>query len=169
MTIQDLASQYLEYFEWKRPDDKDKNEYYYVREDAPMEIHTFVRDVHGDWLPDSYKYDFIVEALQAISDFTGEEEDIEEILDEIEPDAYDYSLLDWLSSNVNRLYYVNLYYNSVIEEVGNLGHGGGIMEDIAMGQVAEKREVYEHVINYLLTKLDEYNYSDDYDEEEDDE
>jgi hypothetical protein len=139
----------------EKTDDKDKNEYYYIRGDAPIEIHTFVRDIHGDWLPDSYKYDFIVEALQAISDFTGEEEDIEEILGEIESDVYNHNLLDWISSNVKRQYYID-------KEVEDLGHGDGIMDDYSDGTGAEKREVYEHVINYLLTKLDEYNYSDDY-------
>jgi len=143
MTIQKLAEEWLEWFVW----DKDR-EIYYLKEDAPSELLEVVRMAHGDMLPDNYKYEFIVEALEAIADYCGDEEDIEDLVLDFEPDAYTSELLDWLGSNLERQYYVD-------EAVSQLGHGEGIMEDIAMGQVEEKREVFYTVLNCLRDKEDE--------------
>lgn len=143
MTIQELAQEWLDWFVW----DKDR-EIYYLKENAPSELLEVVRMAHGDMLPDNYKYEFIVEALEAIADYDGDEDDIEELADELEADCYDSDLLDWLNSHSIRIWYVD----KAVEE---MGHGGGIMEDIAMGQVEEKREVFFTVLEDLRENLEE--------------
>ncbi|HUM42868.1 MAG TPA: hypothetical protein PKI14_07970 [Fervidobacterium sp.] len=143
MTIQKLAEEWLEWFVW----DKDR-EIYYLKENAPYELLEVVRMAHGDMLPDNYKYEFIVEALEAIADYDGDEDDIEELADDLEADCYDSDLLEWLNSHSIRTWYVD----KAVEE---MGHGGGIMEDIAMGQVEEKREVFFTVLEDLRENLEE--------------
>lgn len=143
MTIQELAQEWLDWFVW----DKDR-EIYYLKENAPSELLEVVRMAHGDMLPDNYKYEFIVEALEAIADYDGDEDDIEELADDLEADCYDSDLLEWLNSHSIRTWYVD----KAVEE---MGHGGGIMEDIAMGQVEEKREVFFTVLEDLRENLEE--------------
>ena len=143
MTIQELAQEWLDWFVW----DKDR-EIYYLKENAPSELLGAVRMAHGDMLPDDYKYEYIVGALEAIADYDGDEDDIEELADDLEADCYDSDLLEWLNSHSIRTWYVD----KAVEE---MGHGGGIMEDIAMGQVEEKREVFFTVLEDLREKLEE--------------
>lgn len=146
MTIQELAQEWLDWFEVGKRDDG--KTFFYLKDGAPEELHKMVRKVHGDMLPDDYKYEYIVGALEAIADYDGDEDDIEELADELEADCYDSDLLDWLNSHSIRIWYVD----KAVEE---MGHGGGIMEDIAMGQVEEKREVFFTVLEDLRENLEE--------------
>lgn len=146
MTIQELAREWLDWFEVGKRDDG--KTFFYLKDGAPEELHKMVRRVHGDMLPDDYKYEYIVGALEAIADYDGDEDDIEELADELEADCYDSDLLEWLNSHSIRTWYVD----KAVEE---MGHGGGIIEDIAMGQVEEEREVFFTVLEDLREKLEE--------------
>ena len=146
MTIQELAQEWLDWFEVGKRDDG--KTFFYLKDGAPEELHKMVRKVHGDMLPDDYKYEYIVGALEAIADYDGDEDDIEELADDLEADCYDSDLLEWLNSHSIRTWYVD----KAVEE---MGHGGGIMEDIAMGQVEEKREVFFTVLEDLRENLEE--------------
>ena len=164
MTIQELAQEWLDWFEVGKRDDG--KTFFYLKDGAPEELHKMVRRVHGDMLPDDYKYEYIVGALEAIADYDGDEygyivgaleaiadydgdeDDIEELADELEADCYDSDLLDWLNSHSIRTWYVD----KAVEE---MGHGEGVMNDIAMGQVEEKREVFFTVLEDLRENLEE--------------
>ena len=146
MTIQELAREWLDWFEVGKRDDG--KTFFYLKDGAPEELHKMVRRVHGDMLPDDYKYEYIVGALEAIADYDGDEDDIEELADELEADCYDSDLLDWLNSHSIRIWYVD----KAVEE---MGHGEGVMNDIAMGQVEEKREVFFTVLEDLRENLEE--------------
>lgn len=146
MTIQELAQEWLDWFEVGKRDDG--KTFFYLKDGAPEELHKMVRKVHGDMLPDDYKYEYIVGALEAIADYDGDEDDIEELADELEADCYDSDLLDWLNSHSIRTWYVD----KAVEE---MGHGEGVMNDIAMGQVEEKREVFFTVLEDLRENLEE--------------
>ncbi len=153
MTIQELAMEWLDWFEEIKRDDETIS--YCCKTEAPVELHELIREVHGDMLPDDYKYEFIVDALEMIADYDGD--DIEELAYDIEADYYDNDLLNWLNSHSIRSWYVD-------EAVKDVGHGDGIMQDIALGQVAEKREVFDIVFNALSKRSDEYD-DDEYDDE----
>lgn len=159
MTIQELAQEWLDWFEVGKRDDG--KTFFYLKDGAPEELHKMVRKVHGDMLPDDYKYEYIVGALEAIADYDGDEDDIEELADDLEADCYDCDLLDWLNSHSIRTWYVD-------EAVSQLGHGEGIMEDIAMGQVEEQREVFFTVLEDLRENLndDEDDAKEDYEEDD---
>lgn len=146
MTIQELAQEWLDWFEVGKRDDG--KTFFYLKDGAPEELHKMVRKVHGDMLPDDYKYEYIVGALEAIADYDGDEDDIEELADELEADCYDSDLLDWLNSHSIRIWYVD----KAVEE---MGHGEGVMNDIAMGQVEEEREVFFTVLEDLRENLEE--------------
>jgi len=124
MNIQELATQYTSWFETAtRGDDTD-----FIRLKTEDEnIMQLIRSAHGDMMPDDFKYQFICEALQAIS----ETDDIDDIC--LEPDCYNRDLLKWVSSNLTRASYVD----EAVEEIGYKD----FYNSLAIGQLREKDEV----------------------------
>ncbi len=112
----------------------------WVRKDGtPPIAEDLVREAHGeDFLPDDYRYEFIIEALSAIS----ETENLGDIV--LEPDISSNDRLSWLASNLNRIQYVD-------EALGEYMpfEGLGIMEIIGTGQAMEKSEVLDLIMNFL--------------------
>ena len=128
-------------------------EFWRVKHGAPEWIRDLCFAAHeaGAMLPDDWRYQFIVEALSAIS---------EEREDDIEADIYTGELSAWLASNVNRVEYVD----DAVEEYG--GKFPGAIEALQIGQLAEKREVLELVKAYLEEVAED---EDDDEDDEDDE
>jgi hypothetical protein len=95
-------------------------------------------------LPDDYRYKYIVDALNAFSEY----DNADEAIDEVEADPYTKDLLDWLSSHSYRV----AYADDAVKEIG-YSEDGGIMQAAALGQIAEKHEVYQSVLASLQARL----------------
>lgn len=139
MRLRELAESYLQYF--KQLDNTYKLQ---PTENIPEELKTLVHNAHDSFLPDDYKYLYIVESLNMIVDSTTEDNYMEDITSEIEADTYNHELLEWLNSNINRANYCDQY----IEEYGEL-KDVNLMERIAYGQLYEKQQVFYSVLNEL--------------------
>ena len=114
------------------------------------EARELAREVHGTMLPDSWRYSFIVEALDRIAEY----DDLDVAANEIDADVYTSDRLAWLSSRLDRARYVD----EAIEEYGVtivLRKGRGIIEAIAYGQIAERREVFELVRAWIEERAEE--------------
>jgi hypothetical protein len=105
-------------------------------------LHELVRKAHGEFLPDDWRYARIAEALELIgesdADYTSE---LDEIADEFADgavDVYTSGQLEWLSSNLQRVGYVD-------EATSELGHGDSVTDDIGLGQYVEAREIFASV------------------------
>lgn len=98
-----------------------------------------VREIHSGMLPDDHKYDFITSALYA---FAYDYDDPDAAINEIEPDVYTSDLMEWFTSHLERRGYVD-------EAREEFGPGKSVDDDIMMGQVLEKQEVYRMVLNAL--------------------
>lgn len=61
MTVQELAAQYLTYFQTAKRDSGEN--YVFTTDDRPEELHELIREAHGDKMPDDWTYEFIEEAL----------------------------------------------------------------------------------------------------------
>lgn len=109
-------------------------------DDAPEWVEELTQKAHRDFLPDDWRYQFIVEALDAIAT-DGEDATVE-------ADIYNGALYGWLASNVNRASYVD-------EATEELGHADTISQDIAQGQQAEREEVLGLVLSFLAGMEDE--------------
>lgn len=139
--LQKLAGEVSAMFQQKKRDTG--AEFWTVKDGSPKWVTDMCREAHGDMLPDDYKYEFIVGALDALSNY----EDPDDIESEIEPDPYTHDLYKWLASNLTRAYYVD-------EAVKNLGHSEqGIVGDIGCGQYDEKREVFAIVRDFLERRI----------------
>ena len=138
VTLQELANRVLARLETKTRDNG--NDFISLSSGTAPWMKELARTAHAGMLPDDFKYAFIQEALQAIS----EHDDADDALDSLEADVYNADLLAWLSSNLTRSSYVD-------EAVSNFGAASDTMQNIQMGQVEEKREVF----NLVRTALEE--------------
>jgi len=147
-TEQELAAEASSCFETAKRTQSGKT-FYKTKDDTPQWVEDMIRDAHGDMLPDDHKYEFVVEALDHISERDNPDEP------ELEPDIYYHELKDWLSSSNERSVYVD-------EAVADFGHSkDGIDGDIAMGNLREKEEVYWAVLQAVRDELESMEEEDE--------
>ncbi len=150
MTLSKLAEETRKHFKLDKHK-ADGHDYWKAKDGAPKWIKDLCQKAHDTggghlMLPDDFRYEFIVNALDALS----EHEDENDALDSLEPDIYNSELHKWLSSHLERAGYVD----EAVKEMG--GHSdNGIDGDIALGQLHEKREVFFHVKKALEDRLEE--------------
>lgn len=116
-----------------------------VADGAPEWVSHLAMYAHGNMMPDDWRYRFISDAVDAISEMVddGDEDAIQDRGREWEPSVYNAALLEWLSSNLHRIGYVD-------EAVEELEHSSrGVMGDIAMGQYEEFQETFNLVCEFL--------------------
>ena len=132
------AKEALAYFE--KANRTNGVEFWKVKDGAPQWVTDlcFASHSEGAMLPDDWRYVFIVEALVAL------EEEID-----LEPDIYTSELCAWLASNVNRVGYVDDARN---EWGGDLK---SIFDELQLGQLTEKREVFDQVTAFLEALIEE--------------
>lgn len=139
-SIQELAENYLSMFELKTRKNGDK--YYCVKDDCKNdELTDVIRTAHGDMMPDDYKYQFIHDALELIS----ESNDLDDI--NIESDCYTSDLLKWVSSNLNRIN----YFDKAMTEYECIC----FVDILSTAQKIERDEVLQSVIQSLEKILGE--------------
>lgn len=142
MNIQELADYAEQFFEQKtRPDG---TRFWTLKDRHPTWLKDLVFKAHEDMLPDDYKYEYVVDALEALSE--GDDPDSPRD----EADVYNSDLLKWLSSHGERSGFVD-------EATKEFGHHPdlGIMGDIMYGQSAEKEQVWYSVVGSLNSRLED--------------
>ena len=128
---------------------EDGEEYTRVRDGSPEWVTDLVREAHGEFLLDDWRYACIASACEAIADSDDPDDARGEWADSY-VDVYNHELHAWLSSNLQqRAGYVD-------EGVENFGHSDrGVDGDIAIGQYTEAEEVYGLVLQFLESRLEE--------------
>jgi len=135
--IKAAAEEALNYF---HKDVRTSGEDFYKTENEPQWVNDMIHEAHGDMLPDDWKYTFVWEALNHITEL----DDLDDG-PELEPDAYNNERLAWLSSNLTRASYVD----EAMEEFGAGWPEQGVMEAVGLGQLREKEEVFFSILNSL--------------------
>ena len=111
--------------------------FWMLRPDAPTELRNLVAVAQGDYFRDSWRYDFIMQALNVIAVV----DDPEEV--ELANTISNLGLLEWFASTPSRAGYVD----KAVQEYGL--PAGGIMDAILLGQAKEEEEVYQIVLAEL--------------------
>ena len=142
-TVKELAKEVLDQFEHIKPRDK---EIWHLKDGSPEWMTERVHEAHGDFFPDDYKYQFVVDALDALQ----EQDDIDDAWESIESDIYTHDLLTWLSSNLLR----TDYCDQAAEELG-VKDAATLVERITLGQWFERKEVFDIVAQFLQNKAEE--------------
>lgn len=109
--------------------------FYYFKE-SNEKIQEFVRNIHGESMPDDFIYEQIHNALGFISELEKADDDefYDRLLD-VEADCYTSDLTAWLNSSVSRVYYLT-------EAISEFGSTDGF-DLLANAQLIEIREIYE--------------------------
>lgn len=125
--------------------------FYCVKDRAPCYISDLCHYAHDGMMPDDYKYQYIVEALEYINDnldpFGDDSLDEIDVYDACEPDYMNHDLLKWLSSNLERMEYVDQVLAGM--ETPTLSTA------LMMAQSEERAEVMQAVINWIGSKQGE--------------
>lgn len=142
MSIQNLAREALEYFVLKeRPDGET---FWTVKEGAPPWVRGLCFKAHdnGEILPDDWRYRFIVESLETLS----ESENPYDVY--IETYSYSGELLKWFSSSLTRLQWVEEAVEGMDWEKFDM------LLALQAGQLHEKEHVFNVVLNELSRLVD---------------
>lgn len=156
LTIASLAAEALEQFETRMRDDG--TDYVATKDDlVPAWVGLMIREAHGEFLPDDFKYATTREALDRIAD-DGEhlsEDGMLDLMDEFaqDVDTYNGERLAWLGSHGSRAGYVD----EAREESGEAQCEQSIMDLIGSGQYIERREVFQSVLQSLTREVEERN------------
>ena len=134
------------YFEYKkrfkRDETADDSYFYCMKDGRPDGLYDLVHEIHGDMLPDDYKYDFIATAFSAIADGYTEDSAHEAMAADV---SY-WEVAQWHASHSDRREYANdNAYNtpeSTIEEMQS------------NGQYTEKMEVFYAVSSWIDSELE---------------
>jgi len=116
--------------------------FYCLTNDAPQWVTDFVHVVHGDMMPDDYKYQFIHEAVEFLCD-NDNEDDLQQ---SAEGAIYNHERLQWLASNAERPYIVD----ETVQEFGLADSKDfNVLDLINQGYVWEQCDVYRTVFDEL--------------------
>jgi hypothetical protein len=143
--IQELAKYIRTQFQLKKRDSGES--FYSVKDDSKDKewIQDMCHEAHGSMMPDDYKYQFIVDALNAIEEYDDENES----RDSLEADVYTSNLTAWLASHLERMEYVN----DAVNEYGMSDFN--LIQAMQFGQMREMYEVFDSVLSSLQDKFDE--------------
>jgi hypothetical protein len=160
-TVQTLATTARACFETKpdpdRPGETWKRDgvtVYLPKDDRPDWVQELCHHAHGDMLPDDWRYEFIVTALDVIAEADDDADPDairEQFQDECEADIYTHELTSWLGSRADRAGYCD----EACEGYGL--EGGDTLQRIGLGQRAEKLEVFALVLEWLEEHAGELN------------
>ena len=127
----ELARSWFEYVSEPREMWRVKDEF---RGDGPAHDLSYAAHDNGETLPDDYRYQFLVDALDAISNENGAEG--------LEPDVYTSGLTEWLNSSSARVFYLSEALNA---------WGGAVdgFQLLGQAQLQEMLEVYLEVEKWI--------------------
>lgn len=136
----ELSDKYSDYFIYETYGSK-SNIIFDPTQTIPEGLYSMVREVHGNMLPDDYKYTYIYDALCGIVDSEG---NVDSARESIEADVYNGDLIEWLQSDLSRESYCIR-----AREEGLINNGMDTYQQIACGQYLEKCEVFDIVLRCL--------------------
>jgi hypothetical protein len=154
--LHEIARTAADWFETARRAD-DSGSFVRLKDGAPEWIGEAVHDAHGAaFLPDDYRYAYAREAFELIAD-AGEDADLDELADEFADgvDIYTGALLEWASSNLQRIGYVD----EARDEFGASSFNS-VTNELMAGQAAERREVFG-AIRDAVEEREDNPYPDD--------
>ena len=101
-------------------------------------LKSFIRQVHGELLPDEFIYKIIYNCIESIANGS---ECLDSVLEEIKADINVYNLTEWSVSNRLRIYLVNDTLNEY--------QGDNYVELLHLAQASEIESICDQTINYL--------------------
>jgi hypothetical protein len=152
-SVAQLAQQGYDAFERATRPDSDET-YTRMKDDAPYWLEGLVRDAHGEFLPNDWRYDSIRSALGFIADNDLDADDLDDGAEWCDQnvDTYTGARLAWLASDLRR----PGYCDEALDEFGGPADArGGIVAIIGLGQYMESGEIWASVVESLRIAAEE--------------
>jgi hypothetical protein len=150
--LQALAADYSSRFEQKTRDNG--RTFYCVKDGQETEaLSNLCQHAHGDMLPDDWKYDFIVDALDAI----GEAQNADCASDYLHDYIYNADCTAWLASHLDRADFCD----QAARDMGFNPDKNGIFSLIGWGLRAEQEEVLAEVLAALRVIVEDSGFTPD--------
>lgn len=155
MTLQELAKAVREEFSLNTRTDGTG---YWTRDDKPGGYGDWITklcfDAHGDILPDDFVYEFIVDALDVLS----EDEDTDDARDNLPEEWRTHKIIEWFASHGDR----QARADEKLEELMPCGdRNTGVMTILSWAMNEEQQEVFNSVLSSLQEHLDTLPDDDD--------
>jgi hypothetical protein len=159
-TIKNLSEQMSKAFEKRTR--INGAEFWTLKDGSPEWMTNVCRAAHddSDMAPDDWRYEFIVGALDAITEYEGDDEDIAEAVNEIEADVYTSRLTGWLHSRVSRIGWMD-------QAAESFGPFKSIFDHLQMAQNMEKEETFFQVLEALRDLATDENEAEEEEVDED--
>lgn len=146
MTLQELAKEVRSEFSL---DTRTDGAEFWKRESIADDwIQELCHTAHGEMLPDDFRYEFIVDALDALS----EEEDEDDARDALPEEIYTHKLIQYMASNAYR---IEATEEALHEAIASGDITPGIGTAISRAMCEEQTEVFYSVLSSLQERLDE--------------
>ena len=149
MNIQINAKEMYQAFQ---SDKRDNGETFYKLEaDCPKWMTDLCRKAHDDMMPDDFKYEAIMSAVEHIAKADGDEDDMRDQISEWADsmvDIYNADLTRWVASHLERAWYVE----EAQREFGPATDQDGrpnFYRSLSQGQYMEYEEVYNLALSFL--------------------
>jgi hypothetical protein len=149
MSIQDEAREAESWFVWNYRVDTGER-FTKCQEGRPNWLQDMIRELHGDMLPDDYKYSAVLACLEHIAE-SSEDDEPGDIVNEWADSYVDHSthaLTGWLHSSVERPGYVDQY----CDDYGT--QPGSEFDRLQAGQLMEHLEIGAAVANALAERAE---------------
>lgn len=148
-TVQTLAQEAYDAFESFTRDADPETHVYKLKDEARDGwIHDLVREAHGDFFPDDWRYEAIMDAAGFIADCDDPDDGRSEFADG-HVDVYNAARVAWLGSSLWRASYCD---EAVAE--GLVAADADIYDRIGVGQYVESEEVYGLVLQALEERVE---------------
>jgi hypothetical protein len=160
ITISSLADEAYALFQRRERDNGES--FTSLKDTAPEWLHDLVREAHGEFLPDDWRYDAIRSALGDIGDSGAETaDDLDDVAHEFADgnvDTYNAARIAWLASHLSRAGYCD----DAAQEFGfEVTQERGIFDLIGLGQYRESEEIFQSVRESLEARLEEMQDADE--------
>lgn len=133
-TIQDAAATMRGFFHTFKRNENDRI-LWRTQDDTPEWVTELCHTAHGDMLPDDWRYEFIVDALDAITETDRDDTEADQADEHLNEYVYTSGLTAWLGSRADRYGYCD----EAMAERGT--EFTGTIELLQIGIYAEQSEV----------------------------
>lgn len=130
--------------------DEAPQRFYHLKDNAPQCVKDLVYKAHkiDDVLPNDYIYEFIVEALQLFTESGAVRmSELEEDINEIEPDVYNADLLRWVSDN--------LAFSAWVDEALSEYGAKDLFQALQIGQQLQRQAIARSVLDSIIAIIEE--------------
>jgi hypothetical protein len=149
LSISALAREVYEAFEPEPRTRTNGQTFWTFKDDSPQWIIDLCHEAHAEMFPDDVRYEFVRDAVYALSNA----DDPDEV--SLEASIYISDLSAWLGSRADRY----SYCDEAVEEFG--WTFTNTIELLQLGQAREKQEVLDLVRSFLETRVAELEESED--------